>query len=67
MASAQRYYPMRGFGSFESAARFCRAFDELRHYFSPRRTMGETVSLAQQRELFRERFATLSVLMTTVS
>lgn len=23
----QRYYPMRGFGSFKSAARFCRAFD----------------------------------------
>jgi transposase-like protein len=24
----QRYYPMHGFGSFMSAARFCRAFDE---------------------------------------
>jgi putative transposase len=24
----QRYYPMRGFGSFESASRFCRAYDE---------------------------------------
>jgi putative transposase len=24
----QRYYPMRGFGCFEAAARFCRAFDE---------------------------------------
>jgi hypothetical protein len=23
----QRYYPMRGFGNVESAARFCRAFD----------------------------------------
>jgi transposase-like protein len=29
----QRYYPMRGFGSFASAARFCCAFDELRNYF----------------------------------
>ena len=29
----QRYYPMLGFGSFESAARFCMAFDELRQYF----------------------------------
>jgi transposase-like protein len=63
----QRYYPMRGFGSFKSAARFCRAFDELRHYFRLPRTTGETVSLAQQRALFRERFATLPVLMTTVS
>jgi transposase-like protein len=25
----QRYYPMRGFGNVESAARFCRAFDEV--------------------------------------
>ena len=31
-AVKQRYYPMRGFGSFASAARFCSAFDELRQY-----------------------------------
>jgi putative transposase len=24
----QRYYPMRGFGTIEAAARFCGAFDE---------------------------------------
>jgi transposase-like protein len=30
----QRYYPMLGFGSFESAARFCSAFDELRQHLS---------------------------------
>jgi transposase-like protein len=29
----QRYWPMRGFGSFTSAARFCRAHDELRNYY----------------------------------
>ena len=28
-AVKQRYYPMRGFGSFASAARFCSAFDEF--------------------------------------
>ena len=28
----QRYYPMLGFGTFESASRFCTAFDELRDY-----------------------------------
>ena len=28
----QRYYPMRGFGSFAAAARFCTAHDELRNY-----------------------------------
>jgi putative transposase len=33
----QRYYPMRGFGSFESAARFCGAFEELRQFERHRR------------------------------
>ena len=55
----QRYYPMRGFGSVESAARFCPAFEEQRQYFRARRTMGERVALAEQRRLFRERWATL--------
>jgi len=63
----QRYYPMRGFGNFVSAARFCRAFDELRHYFRPRSTMGETVPLAHQRWLFCERFVALQILMEAVS
>ena len=54
----QRYYPMRGFGSFEAAARFCTAHDELRDYFRPRRTMGEAISLADQRRLFRDRWVT---------
>ncbi len=63
----QRYYPMRGFGSVKSAARFCRAFDELHHYFRPRQTMGEKVSLAQQRQLFCERLAGLQVLMEAAS
>ncbi len=55
----QRYYPMRGFGSFEAAARFCPAFEEQRQYFRSRRTRGEYVPLAEQRRLFRERWATL--------
>jgi len=63
----QRYYPMRGFGNVEAAARFCRAFDELRHYFRPRHTMGETVSLARQRQLFCERLAGLQALMVAAS
>jgi transposase-like protein len=32
-AIKQRYYPMRGFKSFESASRFCSGFDELRNFF----------------------------------
>ncbi len=63
----QRSYPMRGFGNVESAARFCRAFDELRNSFRPRHTMGETVSLARQRQMFCERLACLQALMAATS
>jgi putative transposase len=45
----QRYYPMRGFGSFASAARFCPAFDELRHYFRPHSATQQSLSLAHNR------------------
>ena len=55
----QRHYPMRGFGSFKAAARFCPAFEEQRQYFRIRRTMGEYIPLAEQRRLFSEREATL--------
>ncbi|GHP00403.1 IS6 family transposase [Reticulibacter mediterranei] len=51
----QRYYPMRGFGNFLSASRFCRAFDELRQFFRFRTTIRQRISLAQQRDLFSER------------
>ncbi len=50
---------MRGFGSVEAAARFCPAFEEQRQYFRARRRMGERVSLAEQRRLFRQHWATL--------
>ncbi len=57
-AAKQRYYPMLGFGSFESASRFCAAFDELRQYFRWRR--GEAhASLAEQRRLFLTRWRSL--------
>jgi putative transposase len=52
----QRYYPMRGFGSVASAARFCTAHDELRDHFRYRQHLNETVSLADQRRLFMERW-----------
>jgi len=42
----QRYYPMRGFGSVTSAARFCAAHDELRDHFRYRQHMNDTVSLS---------------------
>jgi transposase-like protein len=40
-AIKQRYYPMRGFGSFDSASRFCNAFDEQKDYFRWREAKGE--------------------------
>jgi len=55
----QRYYPMLGFGNFESAARFCSAFDELRQYFRVRRRGDDHVSLAEQRWIFLTRWRSL--------
>ncbi len=61
----QRYYPMRGFGSFEAAVRFCTAHDELRNYFRPRQTTRATVSLAEQRQMFRDRWSALMRLLAS--
>ena len=58
-AVKQRYYPMLGFGNFESASRFCTAFDELRQYFRVRRRGDPNVSLAKQRRLFITRWRSL--------
>ena len=55
----QRYYPMLGFGNFESAARFCAAFDEVRQYFRVRRRGQAPVPLAEQRRLFLTRWGSL--------
>ena len=55
----QRYYPMRGFGSFASAARFCTGFAEQRQYFRPRTRQYECVTLAAQRRRFQERWAAM--------
>ena len=55
----QRYYPMLGFGNFESASRFCTAFDEVRHYFRVRHRGEAHVPLAEQRQLFVGRWRSL--------
>ena len=55
----QRYYPMRGFGNFTSASRFCRAFEEVRQFFRFRTTMSQHVSLSDRRHLFRQRLDAL--------
>jgi transposase-like protein len=55
----QRYYPMLGFAKFESASRFCTAFDELRNYLRVRTTDGEQVPAEARRKMFINRWSTL--------
>jgi transposase-like protein len=58
-----RYQPMRGFGNFDSAARFCSAHDELRDYFRHRTRMDEVVPLGVQREQFQTRLGELRAML----
>ena len=58
-AIKQRYYPMLGFGSFASAARFCSAFDARRHDVRARQRRGQSIPLAEQRQLFFTRWRSL--------
>ncbi len=55
----QRYYPMLGFAKFESASRFCNAFDELRNYLRIQTVSGQRVSASSRRQIFTERWSTL--------
>ena len=50
----QRYYPLRGFGSFTSASRCCTACEEQRQYFRAATRSGEPVALAERRRRFQE-------------
>jgi len=59
----QRYYPMRGFGSVTSAARFCAAHDELRDHFRSHQRLNETVSLAAPRRLFHDRWGAVRAVL----
>ena len=63
----QRYYPMHGFGNFDSAARFCCAFDELRNFLRPRSTIGKPTSLSEQRQAFLDRIAALKEAIQAIS
>ena len=58
-AVKQRYYAMLGFGSFESASRFCAAFDELRDYLRTRLRGQPYVTLSEQRRIFLARWRSL--------
>ena len=65
--SKQRYYPMHGFGSFDSAARFCSAFDELSNYLRPGSTMGEPTSPLERRQAFLDRLTAMKKAMQAAS
>ena len=44
-----RYRPMRGFKCVQSAARFCRGYDELRNFLRPRPPRHQPVSANHRR------------------
>jgi transposase-like protein len=55
----QRYYPMLGFGRFESASRFCTAFDELRNYLRVTDSNHDGITAAKTRTIFTARWSAL--------
>jgi transposase-like protein len=55
----QRYYPMLGFKQFESACRFCTAFDELRNYLRVQSSGSEHVPVDVRRKIFTNKWSTL--------
>jgi len=55
----QRYYQMLGFRNFESAGRFCTAFDERRSYLRIGATDDEHVPADVRRKIFTDRWSTL--------
>lgn len=55
----QRYYPMLGFAKFESASRFCNAFDELKNYLRASVKHDEKVTASSRRKIFKDKWSTL--------
>jgi putative transposase len=58
-----RYRPMRGFKCPRSAARFCRAYDELRNFLRPRSRHHQHVPADRRRLLHLRRTATVLAIM----
>ena len=55
----QRSYPMLGFARFESASRFCTAFDELRNCLRVTGSNNNHTTAAERRTVFSARWSTL--------
>jgi putative transposase len=62
----QRYRPMGGFKHGHTAARFCRAFDEVRAFLRPQSQRNQQLSLAQRRDIHRDRLVQLLGMMVAV-
>jgi transposase-like protein len=58
-----RYRPMRGFECPGSAARFCRAYDELRNFLRPQSRYNQHVPAHRRRSLFLGRTATVLAIL----
>ena len=63
MASSSATTPCVDLEASPEPSRFCRAFHEVRQFFRVRTTMKQQVSLAHQRDLFRQRLEALSAMM----
>jgi putative transposase len=59
----QRYRPMGGFKHRHTAARFCRTFDEVRAFLRPQSRRNQPLSLAQRRDIHRDRFGQLMAMI----
>jgi putative transposase len=61
-----RYGPMLGFTCPRSAARFCRAYDELRNYLRPRTRRNQHVPAFRRRVRFLQRTVTVLGILEAV-
>jgi transposase-like protein len=59
----QRYCPMGGFKQGNTAARFCRVFEEVRAFLRPQSQHNQPLSLAQRRDIHRDRFGQLMAII----
>jgi putative transposase len=61
-----RYWPMLGFKCPRSAARFCRAYDELRNYLRPHTRRNQHVPAFRRRVRFLQRTVTVLGILEAV-
>ena len=63
----QRYGPMRGFNSFKSAERFCRAFDELKNFYKITGDRKTKKTNTERRQNYLRKTAIFNEMLMTVS